>query len=60
MKIDINKISYKLLKELKNESDRLNVKVKKGHLNCTIIDAGINTSGSIEAGLLISEYILEV
>ncbi len=58
MKIDINKISYKLLKELKNESDRLNVKVKKGHLNCTIIDAGINTSGSIEAGLLISEICL--
>ena len=58
MKISINQISSKLVKNLLNKADRLNLKVKEGALNCTIIDAGINTSGSIEAGLLISEICL--
>ena len=58
MKISINQISSKLVKNLLNNSDKLNLKVKEGALNCTIIDAGINTSGSIEAGLLISEICL--
>jgi len=58
MKISINQISSKLVKNLLNNADKLNLKVKEGALNCTIIDAGINTSGSIEAGLLISEICL--
>jgi methenyltetrahydromethanopterin cyclohydrolase len=58
MKISINQISSKLVKNLLNSADKLNLKVKEGALNCTIIDAGINTSGSIEAGLLISEICL--
>lgn len=58
MNISINQISLKLVKNLLNNADKLNLKVKEGALNCTIIDAGINTPGSIEAGLLISEICL--
>jgi len=58
MKISINQISFNLVKNLIENSEKLNLKVKKGALNCTIIDAGINTQGSIEAGLLISEVCL--
>ena len=58
MNISINQISSKLVKNLLNNADKLNLKVKEGALNCTIIDAGINTPGSIEAGLLISEICL--
>ena len=58
MKISINQISSKLVKNLLDNAEKLNLKVKEGALNCTIIDAGINTSGSIEAGLLISEICL--
>ena len=58
MNISINQISSKLVKNLLNNADKLNLEVKEGALNCTIIDAGINTSGSIEAGLLISEICL--
>jgi len=58
MNISINQISSKLVKNLLDNADKLNLKVKEGALNCTIIDAGINTPGSIEAGLLISEICL--
>ena len=58
MNISINQISSELVKNLLNNADKLNLKVKEGALGCTIIDAGINTSGSIEAGLLISEICL--
>ena len=58
MNISINQISSELVKNLLINADKLNLKVKKGALSCTIIDAGINTSGSIEAGLLISEICL--
>jgi methenyltetrahydromethanopterin cyclohydrolase len=58
MKISINQISFNIVKNLIKNSDKLQLKVKKGALDCTIIDAGINTPGSIEAGLLISEVCL--
>lgn len=58
MNISINQISSKLVKNLLDNADKLNLKVKEGALNCTIIDAGINTPGSIEAGILISEICL--
>ena len=58
MNISINQISSKLVKNLLDNADKLNLKVKEGALNCTIIDAGINTPGSIAAGILISEICL--
>ena len=58
MKISINHISFNIVKNIIQNSDKLQLKVKKGALDCTIIDAGINTPGSIEAGLLISEVCL--
>ncbi len=58
MKISLNQISFSIVKNLIKNSDKLQLIVKKGALDCTIIDAGINTPGSIEAGLLISEICL--
>ena len=58
MKISLNQISISIVKNLIKNSDKLQLIVKKGALDCTIIDAGINTPGSIEAGLLISEICL--
>lgn len=58
MKISINQISFNIVKTLIKNSDKLQLEIKKGALDCTIIDAGINTPGSVEAGLLISEVCL--
>ncbi len=58
MNFKINELSLKLLDKLLNDYSRLNIIVKKGTLGCNIIDAGINTKGSIEAGLLISSICL--
>ena len=58
MNISINQISFSIVKNIIQNTDKLQLKVKKGALDCTIIDAGINTPGSIEAGLLISEVCL--
>ena len=40
------------------EKDRLGIEVLKGPKDCTIIDAGINVNGSVEAGLIISKICL--
>ena len=60
-----NKIQYSfnnnsnlLVSSLIKNKEKLNIQVKKGPLGCTIIDAGANTNGSIEAGLRISEICL--
>ena len=58
MKISINKKSDEILNNLILNADYLNIKIKKGWSNCTIIDAGIDVPGSIEAGLMISEICL--
>ena len=58
MKISINKKSEEILNNLILNADYLNIKIKKGWSNCTIIDAGIDVPGSIEAGLMISEICL--
>jgi len=58
MGYSINKITNKLTENLVNDRDRLNIDVQDGPLNCKIIDAGIKTEGSIEAGLKISEICM--
>ena len=58
MKIKINQRAFEIVEKILNNSDYLNLKIKKGALGCTIIDAGIEKTGSIEAGLLISEICL--
>ena len=54
----VNKYSNLLVKDLIKHKEKLNLEVSHGPLNCTIIDAGINIAGSIEAGLKISEICL--
>ena len=50
MKISINQISFNIVKSLIENSDKLQLKVKTGALDCTIIDAGINTPGQLKLG----------
>ena len=54
----VNQYSNLLVKDLIKHKEKLNLEVSHGPLNCTIIDAGINIAGSIEAGLKISEICL--
>ena len=55
MKYSINKHSNLLLNNLVKNADVLGLIIKKGPLNSMIVDAGIETHGSIEAGIKISE-----
>ena len=54
----VNKYSNLLVEDLIKHKEKLNLEISQGPLNCTIIDAGINIAGSIEAGLKISEICL--
>ncbi len=58
VKYSINKQSNLLLNDLKNRSDNLGLVLKKGPLGSNILDAGIDTIGSIEAGIRISEICM--
>jgi len=58
MNYSINKNANRLLDLIIEEKDRLNLLLESGPMGCKIIDAGINTSGSIEAGIKISEICL--
>ena len=54
----VNKYSNLLVDDLIKHKEKLNLEISQGPLNCKIIDAGIQTTGSIEAGLKISEICL--
>ena len=54
----VNKYSNLLVDDLIKHKEKLNLEISQGPLNCNIIDAGIQTTGSIEAGLKISEICL--
>ena len=56
--LSVSKLAKKLVKKLIDNSKELNVLVKKGPLNCTIIDAGIKIKGSEQAGKLIAEICM--
>jgi len=56
--LSVSKLAKKLVKKLIDNSKKLNVLVKKGPLNCTIIDAGIKIKGSEQAGKLIAEICM--
>ena len=58
LKYSINKHSNFLLNNLIKNADGLGLIIKKGPLNSIIVDAGIDTHGSIEAGIKISEICL--
>jgi len=56
--ISVNNRAQVLVNELISNFEYYRVSVIKGHNNCTIIDAGINALGNIEAGRIISEICL--
>lgn len=56
--LSVNGLSAPLVDKLMLEADALNVKVSKHETGCTMVDAGIQVSGSAEAGRLIAEICM--
>lgn len=54
----VNKYSQPLVKELIENADKLRVDVQTMDNGCTIVDAGIEVPGGLEAGRIISEICL--
>ncbi len=54
----VNKLSRPLVRELIENADKLRVDVQRHISGCTLIDAGINVSGGLQAGCLITEICL--
>ena len=56
--ISVNEKAQILVKDLIDNHNYYRVNIEKGHNGCTIIDAGINSLGNMEAGRVISEICL--
>ena len=56
--ISVNEKSHALVQDLIKNCEYYRVDINKGHGGCTIIDAGVNTLGNMEAGRVISEICL--
>jgi len=54
----INDLTQPIVQELINSADALRIGIEKDSCGATIIDAGINYTGGLEAGRLISEVCL--
>lgn len=54
----VNKLTQPLVKTLLNSADKLRIAVHQLENGCTIVDAGIDVPGGIEAGRLITEICL--
>ncbi|WP_020161316.1 MULTISPECIES: methenyltetrahydromethanopterin cyclohydrolase [Methylobacter] len=54
----VNKLTQPLVKQLIDNADKLRIHVEKLANGCTIVDAGINVPGGIEAGRIIAEICL--
>jgi methenyltetrahydromethanopterin cyclohydrolase len=57
-RVSVNENAMKLVRELCSNPDVYRVKVKKSNLGTSIIDAGLEAEGSIEAGKVITEICL--
>lgn len=57
-KASVNKLTQPLVTHLKANADKLRVAVQTLENGCTVIDAGINVPGGLEAGRLIAEICL--
>jgi len=57
-RLSVNKLAWKLLEKLVENSELYNVKVEKTDSGTTIIDAGINAKGGFQAGKLITEICM--
>ena len=54
----INKLAQPLVQELIDNADKLRLDIQTMDNGCTIIDAGINVPGGLEAGRIITEICL--
>jgi len=54
----VNKLTQPLVQELIDNSDKLRLGVQKLQNGCTIIDAGIDVPGGLEAGRIITEICM--
>jgi len=54
----VNKLSQPLVRELLDNAGKLRLSVQTLDNGCTIIDAGINAAGGLEAGRIITEICL--
>lgn len=54
----VNKLTQPLVKELIDNADKLRLGVQKLQNGCTIIDAGIEVPGGLEAGRIITEICM--
>jgi methenyltetrahydromethanopterin cyclohydrolase len=57
-KASVNKLAQPLVKHLIDNADKLRVGVETLENGCTVIDAGINVPGGLEAGRIIAEICL--
>ena len=57
-KASVNKLSQPLVNELLNNADKLRLSITKMANGCTVIDAGIQAPGGLEAGRIITEICL--
>lgn len=54
----VNKLTQPLVRELIDHADKLRVAVQRLDNGCTLIDAGINVPGGLEAGRIITEICM--
>jgi methenyltetrahydromethanopterin cyclohydrolase len=57
-RVSVNQNAVKLVRELCTDADVYGVKVKKSNLGASIIDAGLEAKGTVEAGRVITEICL--
>ncbi|GAB6142375.1 methenyltetrahydromethanopterin cyclohydrolase [Methylosoma difficile] len=57
-KASVNQLSQPLVKQLIDQADKLRLGVSQLENGCTIIDAGINVPGGLEAGRIIAEICM--
>ncbi|MGH8558666.1 MAG: methenyltetrahydromethanopterin cyclohydrolase [Methylococcales bacterium] len=57
-KPSVNSLVQPLVRELVDKADKLRLEVSKLDNGCTLVDAGIQTDGGLEAGRLIGEICL--
>ncbi len=54
----VNKLSQPLVQQLIDQADKLRLDIIKLENGCTVIDAGINVPGGLEAGRIITEICM--
>lgn len=54
----VNKLSQPLVQQLLDQADKLRLGIEKLENGCTVIDAGINVPGGLEAGRIITEICM--